>query len=319
MKLTDVDTKVTEDIGDWVRGAVAKTGILGSDEKLSAQQQETQKRIYDTGLKFFKNELSKSIERAVDSGFIKTEPEVAQQTTQQTDNTDLTVQVQPGYRIVIPKSGAVQYYKTGTKWYSAQNQPVINPESIQSLENKADGGDAREERIPQNNQPKKTTQRESVGGKFELLSVLLEERILNEQSTIGGFVKNFVDSQTSDFVENSEYENFISQLAKRAEQEYVTTGKIGDKTYKDMWTTIFNWSKLGNKSRTRSTSTSFSDTGGGDVNQNGIEDKDERIRWHDKITRDLMNIDPNDPRDLKKMTELTRSLAQFVKNSSKNK
>lgn len=326
MKLTEVDNRIQEDIGKWVGDAVAKTGLLGSTRKLDAEQRETQDRIYKTGFKYFKNELNQIIQRGVKSGFIVTEPPTqssgaasgtsATSTSQtQADDTDLTVRVQPGYRLIIPKSGSPTHYKVGNKWYNAQNQQVTNAQSIQSLERMADGGNAREERLPQTptTPTKKKTQRES---KFQLVNVILEERELMEQSTVSGVIKNFIDSQTSAFADIPEYEQYISKLSKQAEQEYLKNGSISDKTYQDMWTTIFNWSKMGRSSRSGSSTrddAAISNTDTTDVNKNGVPDTEERIKWHDQLVQDLNNIDPNNKADMKKLADIAIKIKNFIK------
>lgn len=323
MKLTDVDKNINEDLGDWVRNAVAKTGILGSTEKLSAQQRETQERIYKTGLKFFKNQLQQSLDNAVRTGFVQTEPVQTAQSSSQTQSTDdINVQVTPGSRLIVPKIGAPQYYKVGNRWFNAQNQPVTKPESIRSLETRADGGDAREERIPQstaqqnvrpNRKSRRSNQREST--QFSLLSQLVEHRILKEQQSVSGFIQDFVQGQTDEFRPNQEYENFINRVAKKAEQEYITTGKIDDQTYEQLWSTIFNWSKLGRSGRSSSRSSNIN-VSSVDVDRDGIPDSQERLRWHEEMTRELNNLDPNNPEDVKKMGEIGAKLFDFFKKSS---
>lgn len=325
MKLTEVDKRIEEDIGKWIGNAVAKTGLLGSTRKLDAEQQATQKRIYDIGFKYFKNELNQIIQRGVKSGFIVTEPPAQASTTPsatssmpasqtQADDTDLTVKVQPGYRLIIPKSGSPTHYKVGNKWYNAQNQQVTNAQSIQSLERMADGGNAREERLPQTpTTTKKKTQRES---KFQIVNVILEERELMEQSTIGGVIKNFIDTQTSKFADIPEYEQYVSKLSKQAEQEYLKDGKISDKTYQDMWSTIFNWSKMGSSKidgQQSKTSSVARDTETTDLNKNGIADTEERIKWHDQLVQDLNNIDPNNKADMKKLADIAIKIKNFIK------
>jgi hypothetical protein len=326
VKLTEVDARIQEDIGKWLGNTVAKTGLLGSTRKLDAEQQATQKRVYDIGFKYFKNELDQIIQRGVKSGFIVTEPPTQSSTTStsttatssgqtQADNTDLTVKVEPGYRLVIPKSGSPNYYKIGNKWYNAQNQPVTNAQSIQSLESMADGGNAREERLQQNSTPtnKKKTQKES---KFQLVNVILEERELMEQSSVGGVIQNFIDTQTSNFADIQEYDQYLSKLSKQAEQEYLKNGKISDKTYQDMWSTIFNWSKMGSSQKSGQQSRTSSvarDTEITDLNKNGIADTEERIKWHDQLVQDLNSIDPNNKADMKKLADIAIKIKNFVK------
>jgi hypothetical protein len=323
MKLTDVDKKINEDLGDWVKNAVAKTGLLGRTEKLSAQQLETQERIYKTGLRYFKNQLQQSLDNAVKTGFVKTEPIQSPQSSSQTKQTDdINVSVTPGSRIIVPKIGALQYYKVDNRWFNAQNQPITNPDSIKSLETKADGGDAREERIPQstaqqnvrpNKRSTRSKQREST--RFSLLSQLVEHRVLNEQQSVSGFIQDFVDGQTNEFGPNSEYENFINRVAKKAEQDYITTGKIEDKTYEQLWSAIFNWSKLGKKDRSRTTS--YNSTDYVDSNNNRVDDRVEREQWKKQLVSNLDQLDVNQPESLEKLKSITRELLKFIQSSNR--
>ena len=347
MKLTDVDNKLSEGLGDWLDNTIAKTGIRGQAEKLSAQQQDSQRRIYDTGFKYFKNELSRALKSGVESGFIDTtkqqsaQPNQSQQSTQSTqtdsdtDGTVPPIQVARGRRIVIPKSGIPQYYKSDKgKWFNANGSPITGQPQIQSLENMADGGNAREENVPQTapsapTRGKKNQTRES-NGRFELLGQLLEHRILNEQDTVSGFIQDFVANQTDGFANNPKYQDFIKRVADNAEAEWSKNGSLDDKTYEKLWSTIFNWAKIskssgGTSSRSSGGSSRSSGVGevelGGDSDNNGVDDKIDRQQWMDTIVTDLGNMSLNEPsqkvRNLKKMKEVAKQLNDFVLSSSK--
>lgn len=314
MKLTDIDKTVNEGLGDWVKNAAAKSGLLGSDEKLSAQQREFQERIYSIGLRYFKNQLQQNLDRAVKSGFVNIEPSQTQQTQQtQQPVADQGVQVQSGHRLVIPKSGIPQYYKIGTKWYNANNQVITNQSSIDQLEQRADGGGAREERIPSTNN-QRTTQRESA--QFDFLTMLVENKILNEQESVGEFILDYVNGQTDGVATKSKYQRFITDAARRAEQEYIDTGKISDKTYEQLWSAIYQISQTGGGKSRGSVSSSYS--GYVDTNRNRMDDREERNRWKKELAVKLNDLDLNDPKSLSDLTKITRELAQFI-NTSKNK
>ena len=340
MKLTDVDNKLSEGLGDWLDNTIAKTGIRGQAEKLSAQQQDSQRRIYDTGFKYFKNELSRALKSGVESGFIdtskqqSTQPQQSTQTDSDTDGTVPPIQVGRGRRIVIPKSGMPQYYKSDKgKWFNANGSPITGQPQIQSLENMADGGNAREENVPQQSpvqtRGKKKPARES-NGRFELLGQLLEHRILNEQDTVSGFIQDFVANQTDGFANNPKYQDFIKRVADNAEAEWSKNGSLDDKTYEKLWSTIFNWAKISKSSgggSSRSSGGSARSSGGGDAelggdsDNNGVDDTIDRQQWMDTIVTDLGNMSLNEPsqktRNLKKMKEVAKQLNDFVLSSSK--
>ena len=324
MKLNDVDVKINEDLGDWVKRKVFKTGIAGQSRKLGAKQQEIQNKIYKTGLQYFKNQLSQSLDRAVKSGFVTTQTpttrpqSISQATSTQQADQDTGVKVQSGNRIVIPRTGMPQYYKIGNKWFNNQNQTITKAQSIETLEKMADGGNAREEKIPENpsqpDKPTKTKQRESV--QFEFLNMITESKILNEQESVGEFIRDFVGSQTDEFTPNQKYQNFINDSVKTAEQEYIKTGKISDKTYEQLWATIFNWSKL-QRGSGRSGRVSY--RANTDLNNNNIDDGVERERWKRKLSSELENLDLNDENSLNRAAEIARELATFVNQSRQNK
>lgn len=370
MKLTDVDNKLSEDIGSWLGNTIAKTGIRGRTEKLSAQQQDAQRRIYDTGLKYFKNELGRAIQSGVKSGFIQVPTATSQQAAAQTAqpsqpsqtsqseqppqsdtstgatpststpstapsddgqsaiSSGIELKVPPGERLVIPKRGVPDYYKLSNgKWYNFNGQVITKSTSIQELENRADAGGARMEKLPgepptlaqqRRDVNKSKTKTKESSGKFELLTSLLENRILNEQDSVSGFIQDFVNGQTNTFVDNPKYEDFIKRVANSAQKEYSETGKISDKTYEQLWSTIFNWSKMGRGTGKSSGSPRPAEIDtDSDKNDNGIKDTDERIQWHDKVSNELNSIDPNDPRDLEKMKKIAVDLYKFVQSSEK--
>jgi hypothetical protein len=268
MKLIDVDKNINEDLGDWLKNAVAKTGIMGSTAQLSARQREVQERIYNTGLKFFKNQLDQSLNQAVKTGFVTTKTQavkpntIAQATSQSgKSQTDTGSQVTPGSKIVIPKTGYSQNIKT--------------QESRQ----------------------------------FSLLSELMESKILNEQQTVGGFIRDFVSGQTDEFAPNPEFQQFLDTSIKKAEQEFTSTGKISDRTYEQLWSTIFNWSRMGGqKSRSGYSSRRNAPR---DANNNGIPDDKDRDTWHTKLTGELNKLNPNEPQDIVKMGEIGQKLVDF--------
>lgn len=347
MKLVDVDHKLDEDLGDWLGNKIAKTGILGSTAKLSAEQQESQKRIYDTGLKYFKNQLNQSLQSGIKSGFVEIPTEKStptaqapqqagataaatstQSAAQSTKNISDRIRVAPGKRIVIPKVGSTEYYKTSDgKWYNANRQEITNPSSIEYLDNRVNSGQAREEVLPQSSQQKKTSTKES-SGKYELLTQLIENRILKEQETVSGFIQDFVAGQTNGFAQNQKYQDFINRVSDNAQIEYQKQGKISDETYEKLWSTIFNWAKIGGGGdsgggRSRKSSRDFEqdDDLSTDSNNNGVPDTQDRQQWVDSMIDDLSRLDLNNPSqkttDIKKMKEITRKLIDFIKSSEK--
>jgi hypothetical protein len=329
MKLSDVDKKINEGLGDWL--------VQRQATKLGAQKKAADDRVFKVGLQYFKNQLNQSLQSGIKSGFIEppkklsanaanaasstvksvsdvsdTSSATKQQRSADT-NANASVQVQPGQRIVIPKVGALQYYKLSNgKWYNANNQEITRKTAIQNLEQQAETtGRAREENIPPANKQKTSESR-----KFTLLSQLIENKILNEQETVSGFIQDYVASQTDEFGPNPKYTDFINRLSNTAQNEYAETGEISDKTYEQLWSTIFNWSKLSRRGSGRgSVKSSRNDSIDTDTDKDGVPDKAQRREWLNKTVDTLDKIDPSDSTGVKEIGKIGKQLYNFAKQS----
>lgn len=277
MKISDLSTKeqTNEGFGDWAADTVKKAGMWG----LTGTERGANKQSV----------ISKQQDERAKAIGLK----------------DFTYKLNSALQSAI-KGGIV---RPPVDEATSTSAPTQNPQqAAKSAALKSQAISAIQGNIPSN----KTVTPES---QYKLFNQLIESQILDEAAeSVSQFITQFIDTQTRNLVDNPNYQQNINMIAKKLEDQYIKSKGLDPKLVEQAWETIWAWSQLG--SERRKSNRGQSNRGQPvDMDNDGVDDSDERERLKRNMIKMIRNVNFNDPVKLKSIEPALQGLLDMIKST----
>lgn len=142
---------------------------------------------------------------------------------------------------------------------------------------------------------------------YKLFNYLIENKILNEAAeSVSQFITRFIDTQTRNLVDSPNYQQNIDMIAKKLEDSYIQNKKLDPGLIEQVWETIWAWSQLGNRRGQSNRQQSI------DMDNDGVDDTDQREQLKINMIKILKNVDFNDPVKLKSIEPSIKGLLDMI-------
>ena len=303
MKISDLSTteQTNEGFGDFINNYQAN--------KQSAKSKQQNERAKAIGLKDFTYKLNSALQSAL-KGEIVALPNVS--------STSGGSQPAASAGRIEPTLGGSSTAPASASASSTQPGAAAMNNMVSQLGAKPAGNTMANAPVSKTNVAKKPEpsmaellrQRQQKGmteSQYKRFNKLVENKILNEAAeSVSQFIIRFIDTQTRNLVDNPNYQQNINMIAKKLEDSYIKNKKLDSGLIEQAWETIWAWSQLGSNRGQSNRQQSV------DMDNNGIDDTDQREQLKTNLIKILKNVDFNDPVKLKSIEPSIEGLLKMI-------